>query len=226
MNIGANWDSADKIEDYVKVASKSCHLADFITINVSSPNTMGLRELQTEKNLMEILKRFSDNSLLERANVPVLLKIAPDLNDNELRTIVRVCKKTNISGIIATNTTNARPKRPNKSFHDAGGMSGKPLFELSNIILAKVYYLSKGKIPLIGVGGVFSGQDAFIKLSLGASLIQVYTGLIYQGPFLVQDILDELNELILQNGHKNISEVIGIGNYEFLLNNTDRSILE
>ena len=105
-------------------------------------------------------------------------------------------------------------------------MSGKPLFELSNIILAKVYYLSKGKIPLIGVGGVFSGQDAFIKLSLGASLIQVYTGLIYQGPFLVQDILDELNELILQNGHKNISEVIGIGNYEFLLNNTDRSILE
>ncbi len=224
LNIGANRNSPDKICDFIDVLSRSAHLVDFLTINVSSPNTEDLRKLQSRKNLIELVRKIKQNYVVKLYKKPILLKIAPDLTNRELKSIIEICQMYEISGIVATNTTTERPNLKSPLQKESGGLSGKPLFEISNQVLAKLYYLSGGKIPLIGVGGIFSGEDAFKKICIGASVVQLYTALTYQGPYLVNSILIKLSHLIEEAGYTNVSEAVGSKNHDYLMKETDRSI--
>lgn len=224
LNIGANKNSKDKILDFAKVLTHSAETVDFITINVSSPNTVGLRSLQRHHDFNQLVQEVMRNDAVVMYKKPILVKVAPDLNNEELKSIIEVCKNHKISGIIATNTTIQRPNLKSSNVIKTGGLSGKPLFDISNTTLAKLYYLSKGKIPLVGVGGIFSGQDAYKKICLGASVVQLYTSLTYQGPSVVRNILNQLTEILDAEGHNSITEAIGSKNYEYLMSETDRSI--
>ena len=224
INVGANKNSSDRISDFIEVLEHNAQNVDFITINISSPNTVGLRNLQRFHDLNHLVQGIMQNEVVIAHKKPVLIKVAPDLNNQELKSIVKVCKKYKISGIIATNTTIQRPKFKGFYKDKAGGLSGKPLFDISNSTLAKLYYLSDGKIPLIGVGGIFSGQDAYKKICLGASVVQLYTGLIYQGPYVVENILNQLRDILDSEGHYSISDAVGSKNHEYLMAETDRSI--
>ena len=225
LNVGANKDSADRILDFINVISYFANDVDYFTINISSPNTYGLRNLQTEKNLEELLSRMTMSKELKKIRKPILIKIAPDLVDKDLKTIVNLCKIYRIAGIIATNTTiNREYDLKSRYAGNNGGLSGKPLFNQSNIILAKLYFISKGTIPLIGVGGVFSGEDAYKKICIGASIVQLYTAFAFKGPLVFSEILEDLNTLVKKDGYSHISEAVGSKNYQFLVDETDRSI--
>ena len=224
INIGANKNSPDRISDFIKVSTHSAASVDFITINVSSPNTVGLRNLQHFHELSRLVQNIMQNEVVIEHKKPIFIKVAPDLNNQELKSIVKVCKKYKISGIIATNTTIQRPHFKGSYQDKVGGLSGRPLFDISNSTLAKLYYLSEGKIPLVGVGGVFSGQDAYKKICLGASVVQLYTSLIYQGPDVVENIINHLRDILREEGHHSISEAVGSKNHEYLMSETDRSI--
>ncbi|MCP5382547.1 MAG: quinone-dependent dihydroorotate dehydrogenase [Kordiimonadaceae bacterium] len=211
-NIGANKLSKDQIEDYVISLKRLLGLADYFTINISSPNTPGLRALQGKEALDELLSKLKavrDQAGLER-NPPLILKIAPDLNDQECADIAEIILKHKMDGLIVSNTTLSRPKLISSFKDEAGGLSGAPLFELSTEILSKMYKLTSGKIPLIGVGGVSNGEQAYAKIKAGASLIQLYSALVYHGPGLVRKINRELEELLKKDGFRNIAEAIGI----------------
>ena len=166
------------------------------------------------------------NKELKKIRKPILIKISPDLIDQDLKKIVNLCKIYRIAGIVATNTTiNREYDLKSKFAENNGGLSGKPLFYQSNIILAKLYFLSKGTIPLVGVGGIFNGQDAYKKICLGATTVQLYTAITYNGPIIFNKILDEMNILVKKDGFSNISEAVGSKNFQFLMDETDRSIL-
>ncbi len=225
LNVGANKDSENKISDFIEVISYFSNEVDYFTINISSPNTHGLRNLQKEKNLEELLSRITINNELKKIKKPILIKISPDLTDENLKKIVNLCKIYRIAGIVATNTTiNREYDLKSSCAENNGGLSGKPLFNQSNIILAKLYFLSKGTIPLIGVGGIFSGEDAYKKICIGASIVQLYTAFAFKGPLVFSEILEDLNTLVKKDGYKNISEAVGSKNYQFLVDETDRSI--
>ena len=225
INVGANKDSNDKVSDFIEVISYFSKEVDYFTINISSPNTHMLRSLQKKENLDELLKRINSNNKEKKINKPILIKISPDLDDEELKIIVELCQIHKIAGIVATNTTVNRDFNfISKNSQKSGGLSGKPLFQKSNIILAKLYFLSKGTIPLVGVGGIFNGQDAYKKICLGATTVQLYTALTYNGPILLNKILDEMNTLVKKDGFSNISEAVGSKNFQFLMDETDRSI--
>ena len=224
LNVGVNRTSPNKILDFVSVLNYSSSAVDFLTINVSSPNTEGLRNLQSKQDLVKLVKEVMRSDVVIKDRKPILLKIAPELNDEELKSIISICRKYGISGIIATNTTTKRPNLKSSHYKQTGGLSGKPLFNISNTILAKLYYLSDGKIPLIGVGGVFSGQDAYKKICLGASVVQLYTALTFQGPTVVKKIITELKYLLEEDGYEHISEAVGSKNLTYLMEETDRSI--
>ena len=225
INVGANKDSEDRISDFIDVISYFSNDVDYFTINISSPNTYGLRNLQRQNKLEELLSRININNEIKKIRKPILVKISPDLEDQDLKEIVNLCKNYRIDGIIATNTTINREYNLKSRFaENNGGLSGKPLFYQSNIILAKLYFLSKGSIPLIGVGGIFSGEDAYKKICIGASLVQLYTAFTFEGPLVFYKILKDLNLLLKKDGYKNISEAVGSKNYQFLVDETDRSI--
>ena len=225
INVGANKNSKDKISDFIDVISCFSNDVNYFTINISSPNTFGLRKLQNKRNLNELLYRICSEKKLINIKKPILIKISPDLENDELEIIVESCQKYKIDGIVATNTSVHRNSNlKNNSSKENGGLSGKPLFYRSNLVLAKLYYLSNGKIPLIGVGGVFSGKDAYKKICIGATVVQLYTALSYEGPLLFNNILNELNSLVERDGFNNISEAVGSKNYEFLKDETDLSI--
>jgi dihydroorotate dehydrogenase len=214
VNIGKNKDTADASSDYILLLEKFYNHADYITINISSPNTKNLRDLQNENLLNDFLQKISQckNNLqkISSKNTPILLKIAPDLEFEQQKNIAKIVIDNNIDGIIISNTTIGRDlnlKSP-KSI-EIGGLSGKPLFEKSNEVLRNFYRLTEGRIPLIGVGGISSAQDAYIKIKNGASLIQIYSAFIYQGFSLVEKIKKQLSENIKKDGFKNISEAIG-----------------
>ena len=225
LNVGANKYSEDKISDFIDVISYFSNDVDYFTINISSPNTHGLRNFQKKKHLEELLSRVTTNKKLKKIRKPILIKISPDLVDQDLKTIVNLCKIYRIAGIIATNTTINREYDLKSSYaQNHGGLSGKPLFNQSNIILAKLYFFSKGTIPLIGVGGVFSGEDAYKKICIGASIVQLYTAFAFKGPLVFREILEDLNKLVKKDGYGHISEAVGSKNYQFLVDETDRSI--
>jgi dihydroorotate dehydrogenase len=196
-NIGANKDSADRIADYVTLVGAFAGLVDFLTINVSSPNTPGLRDLQEEAALDELLARCveaRDGSDTRPTRTALLLKIAPDIGLDTLDAIVATALKRGLDGLVVSNTTLARPASLQETglAGQAGGLSGKPLFAMSTRLLAEAYLRLGRQLPLIGVGGIDSGEAAWAKIRAGASLLQLYSALVYKGPGLIADIKRDL----------------------------------
>lgn len=210
INIGKNKNSEDDFSDYEFLYSTVEEYADYITINISSPNTPGLRDLQKKENITKLI------SILPPKTKATFIKISPDLNDKELNDLCNIALESDkVDGLILTNTTitrqnlHSKPVKNSWKIDEVGGLSGPPLRNLSNQIIHKVYKKTKGKIVLIGVGGVSSGKDAFEKISLGCNLVQLYTSLIYQGPNLIFDILTELSYLLKKNNLKNVYQLVG-----------------
>ncbi|XP_045193969.1 dihydroorotate dehydrogenase (quinone), mitochondrial-like isoform X1 [Mercenaria mercenaria] len=214
VNLGKNKTSDSPVEDYVKGVEKFGPLADYLVINVSSPNTPGLRSMQGKQQLEKLVAKVSE----ERKNIeserkpPLLVKIAPDLTEQDKKDITDVVLKVpgRVDGLIVTNTTVTRPESLKSKYKDeTGGLSGEPLKDLSTQTVKDMYRLTKGKLPIIGVGGVACGQDAYDKIRAGASLVQLYTALVYQGPPVVKRIKRELEELLQKDGFSNVSEAVG-----------------
>ncbi len=212
INVGANKDSEGFVIDYVEGVKRFAPLADYLTINISSPNTPGLRALQGREALDELLSKLKgvrDNAGLD-TKPPLLLKIAPDLDNNECEDIAEIILKHQMDGLIVSNTTLSREGLGSAHKDEAGGLSGQPLFELSTKVLSRMFELTEGQIPLVGVGGIGSGAQAYAKIRAGASLVQLYSALVYGGPGLVRRINDELEALIKKDGLSNITEAIGL----------------
>jgi len=214
VNIGANRNSTDLVEDYVRLIETFTTVASYFTVNVSSPNTPGLRNLQQGKALDELLARVIDarEKFRPRAGLtPVLLKIAPDLTLPGLDDVVGVARKRRVDGMIVGNTTISRPGslRENDRAREQGGLSGRPLFKLSTRMLAEAFVRTEGAFPLIGVGGVDSGATAIAKIKAGATLLQLYSGLVYRGIGVVTEIKADLTAA-LKRGHRNsLASMIG-----------------
>ncbi len=192
---------------------------DFFVINVSSPNTPGLRDLQESKNLELVIKKCCKTNkecskVENEIEKPLLVKIAPELNQGFLEDIIKIVKKYKISGIVATNTTLDRPETNNTSYEkiykEVGGLSGAPLKDKSTEMIRKIYRLTKGKIPIIGVGGIFTAEDAWNKIAAGASVVQLYTGLVFEGPGIAKSIVKGLKNRLESEGFESISDVVGI----------------
>ena len=210
VNLGANKLSKDRVADYVTVLTRLADCSDFFTINVSSPNTKGLRDLQEKTALEELIRAVLTARDDVAAEKPVLLKLAPDLSDAQLVDVVEVCMDQKIDGIVATNTTLDRQGLRSNYQGEAGGLSGQPLFEKSTAVLKRVAEVTGGNIPLIGVGGVASAEQAYAKIRAGASLVQLYTALSYHGMGLVPQIVKGLAKLLERDGYTNISQAIGV----------------
>jgi len=214
VNIGANKDSADRNADYVKLIETFAPVASYFTVNVSSPNTPGLRNLQQAAALDDLLAKVIDARERVRRNAgdsPVLLKIAPDLSLTELDDVVHIARSRRVDGMIVANTTVARPStlREQARASEQGGLSGRPLFRLSTRMVAEAYVRAEGAFPLVGVGGIDSGGAALTKIRAGASLIQLYSALIYKGLGLVDDIKNDLASTLLRTGRDSLSEIVG-----------------
>jgi dihydroorotate dehydrogenase len=209
----------EAIPDYLASFELVHALADYIVINVSSPNTPNLRELQRADALtalLDALQKRNQELSEERARgraMPLLVKIAPDLDERELATIVEVAERAKMAGIIATNTTTSRARLRTPSSviesYGEGGLSGAPLRERSTAIIAAIYRLTRGRMPIIGVGGIFTAEDAWEKICAGASLVQLYTGFIYQGVGVVRDINDGLAKILKEQGYDTLDEAVG-----------------
>ena len=212
VNIGKNKDvpNEEAVENYLKSFDLAHTVADYITINVSSPNTPNLRELQKAENLEELLSALQNRNR-ELSAKPLLVKIAPDLSESEIEAIVGIAAQLEISGIIATNTTIKREnlKTQNVEKIGAGGLSGKPLRKRSTEVISRIHQYSNGKLPIIGVGGIFSAADAYEKIAAGACLLQAYTGFIYQGFTFARDINSGLSEILKEKGFQSLDQAIG-----------------
>jgi dihydroorotate dehydrogenase len=211
INLGKNRDSRDAAADYAEGIRRTAGLADYLVINVSSPNTPGLRDLQTGAALEALLRRLISAGEETGSRVPLLVKIAPDLSTEECGDIAQVALETGIDGLIVSNTTIERP-RGLRSRHacEAGGLSGRPLFASSTALLADIHRLTEGRLPLIGVGGIASAADAYAKIRAGASLVQLYTALVFAGPVLVAEIKSGLAALLRNDGFGSVTEAVGI----------------
>lgn len=209
LNLGANKDSDDRASDFAKVLSHCGAHVDFATVNVSSPNTEKLRDLQGSAALTALLNGVMEARALLAKPIPVFLKIAPDLSDPELSEIAEVALSTGVQGIITTNTTLSREGLHSPQKGEMGGLSGAPLFERSTQVLAKMSELTEGKLPLIGVGGVSNAEQAYAKICAGASAVQLYTALVYGGLSLASDIVRGLDKLLEKDGHAQIKGAIG-----------------
>ena len=210
INIGPNKNTKDQKNDFGEGLKNFFDIADYITINISSPNTKGLRDFHDKEKLKNLL--FSLNKIKEdkKTNIPLLLKISPDIKDNYISEIVNVSINNNISAIILTNTTEGnRDNLVSKMNKEEGGLSGEPLQKISTNIIKKFYKELNGKIPIIGVGGVNSGKAAYEKILAGASLLQLYTSFVYRGPSTAKKIKKELIEILKAEGINNIQEVVG-----------------
>lgn len=209
VNIGKNKDvpNEEAIENYLASFDLAHAVADYIAVNVSSPNTPNLRELQKAENLEELLAELQKRNF-ELSAKPLLVKIAPDLSENEIEAITDIALTLNLAGIIATNTTVKRENLKTK-ITETGGLSGKPLQKVSNEVIKQIYKYSKGKMPIIGVGGIFSADDAFEKIICGASLLQAYTGFVYQGFTFARDVNSGLQKILKDKDFKNLDEAIG-----------------
>lgn len=213
-NIGKNKDSEDAIADYVRGLMAVYPYADYITVNISSPNTPGLRNLQKRDELSALLAALASAraacTMAHSWQVPLLLKVAPDLDKEERRDVAELVLQHGIDGMIISNTTISRPPAVTGEYKsEAGGLSGRPLLSLSTEVLSDFYRLTEGRIPLIGAGGVASADDAYAKIRAGATLVQLYSALVYQGFGLIKRIHHGLGELMLRDGFSHIREAIG-----------------
>jgi dihydroorotate dehydrogenase len=214
VNVGANKDSPDRVADYVRLIETFAPVASYFTVNVSSPNTPGLRNMQQAHILDDLLAKVIDARERVRAKAgdsPVLLKIAPDLSLAELDEVVHVARSRRVDGMIVANTTVGRPSslRETARAKEQGGLSGRPLFRLSTRMVAETYVRAEGAFPLIGVGGIDSGGAALTKIRAGASLIQLYSPLVFKGLGLVDDIKNDLASTLLRTGREQLSEIVG-----------------
>lgn len=215
VNIGKNKTSEDAAADYVQGVHTLSQYADYLVINVSSPNTPGLRKLQGRKQLKDLIKRVQaardEMQWAEDGPPPLLVKIAPDLSKQDLEDIAAVALALRLDGLIISNTTISRPD-PVSSHplaKEAGGLSGKPIFDLSTTVLREMYILTRGKIPLVGCGGISSGEDAYRKIRAGATLVQLYTAFAYGGPALIPQMKAELADCLKRDGFKSVQEAVG-----------------
>ena len=212
VNIGKNKDvpNEEAVENYLAVFELMHPVADYIAVNISSPNTPNLRDLQRAESLDDLLRPLQQRNR-EMGTKPLLVKIAPDLTDPEIEAVVAVCCQHNVAGIIATNTTVSRVglATPNVGAIGLGGLSGKPLGVRSTEVISRIFRFSNGTLPIIGVGGIFNARDAFDKLVAGASLIQAYTGFIYGGPGFARDINAGLIRLLKEGGFTTLDEAVG-----------------
>eukprot|EP00890_Picochlorum_soloecismus_P006206 jgi/Picsp_1/6587/NSC_03930-R1_dihydroorotate dehydrogenase len=216
INLGKNKTSEDAVGDYCTGVRELGYLADYLVINISSPNTPGLRALQSRKELetliSAVLQERNSLQITEKGHAPPLLvKIAPDLVQQDLEDIAKVSLKLGVDGLIVSNTTIERPEgiRNHPDAGETGGLSGKPLFSMSTDVLSEMYKLTKGKIPLIGVGGVSSGREAYQKIRAGASLIELYTAFSYAGPSIVPNIKKELAQCLATDGFASVKDAVG-----------------
>jgi dihydroorotate dehydrogenase len=211
-NLGKNRDTTDGAADYIACIEAVTGLADYLVVNISSPNTPGLRALQARAQIEELISRVNEARRLSPVpkQPPILVKVGPDLDESEIRGIAEVALAASVDGLIVGNTTVARPsslKSPHASA--PGGLSGKPLFNLSTSCLAAMYRLTQGRIPIIGCGGIASGADAYAKIRAGASLVQLYSALVFHGPGLVGRIKGELAAKLRADGFGSVREAVG-----------------
>jgi dihydroorotate dehydrogenase len=210
VNIGPNKDSENRLKDYVIGLKKFYDIADYITINISSPNTENLRNFHDDSKFNELLETLETEKIKLKSKIPIVVKISPDILDEQIESISKTLIKYKVSAIIVSNTTASnREKLEDVTKHQKGGLSGKPLEEISNKLIGKFYKLLKGKIEIIGVGGVDSGESAYRKFTAGASFVQLYTGMVFQGPSIVRKIKKELKKILINEGVKSFKEIIG-----------------
>ena len=210
INVGPNKDSDNRLNDYL-IGLRTFHeVADYITINISSPNTENLRSFHEESKLQELLGSILKEKNDLKSNVPIVVKISPDIDENQINLISEILLENEIKAIIISNTSeSSRNLLSDIQRHQKGGLSGKPIETKSNILINKFYKLLKGKIKIIGVGGVDSGQAAYAKFLAGADFIQLYTGMVFKGPNIVGIIKKDLKDLLLRDGVKNFNEIVG-----------------
>jgi len=212
VNIGPNKDAQDQLNDFCIGLKNFFNIADYITVNISSPNTEGLRDFHNQAKLNDLLAALNKIKKDKKTDIPLLLKISPDIHENHISEIVDVILKNSISAIVLTNTTNSnKDNLKDKAKNESGGLSGEPLQQISTNMIRKFYKLLNGKIPIIGVGGVNSGKSAYEKIIAGASLLQLYTGFVYRGPSTAKEIKKELIQILKDEGIKNIKDVVGKG---------------
>jgi len=214
INIGPNKDTKDQKNDFCLGLKNFFDISDYITINISSPNTEGLRDFHEQDKLNDLLSTLNKIKKENKTDVPLLLKVSPDIRDNHITEIADVAIKNNISAIILTNTTNSNRNNLLSKIgkEEEGGLSGEPLQQISTNMIKKFYKQLNGKIPIIGVGGVNSGKSAYEKIIAGASLLQLYTGLVYKGPSIAKAIKKELVKILKFEKIKNIKDAVGINN--------------
>ena len=210
INIGPNKDTSDRLNDYL-IGLKTFHEeADYITINISSPNTENLRNFHEGGKLQDLLKSVITEKKNLNSNIPIAVKVSPDISEDQVNQITEILLENEINVVIVSNTSDAtRDKLSNIQRHQKGGLSGKPIEEKSNNLINKFYKLLKGKIKIIGVGGVDSGQAAYDKFIAGADFVQLYTGMVFKGPNIAGIIKKDLKELLIRDGVKNYSEIVG-----------------
>jgi dihydroorotate dehydrogenase len=210
INLGKNRNSRDAVLDYAEGIRRAAKVADYLVVNISSPNTPGLRDLQRRASLRALLVPLLRTREECERRVPLLVKISPDLTPKEREDIATIALDAGIDGLIVSNTTVDRPAGlVSRYATEAGGLSGRPLFAASTSLLADMYRLTQGGLPMIGVGGVASGADAYQKIRSGACLVQLYTALVFMGPSLVTDIKKELAELLQAEGFTSVAEAVG-----------------
>ena len=213
INIGPNKDTKNRLEDYLICLRKFHALGDYLTINISSPNTENLRSFHNQNELDELLNAIQEEKQTLKSDIPIAIKISPDIDEINIEQIADLLVKYNIAAVIISNTTDRnRENLKNINKLEKGGLSGKPLEKKSNIFINRFYKILKDKIIIIGVGGVDSGKSAYEKIINGASLIQLYTGMVYKGPNVASKISNELIDILKNEGIKNISEAIGTKN--------------
>ena len=210
INIGPNKDTENRVNDYIKCFEIFHEIADYITINISSPNTKDLRNFHDQTKLDTLLKTINKKKIDLKSNIPIVVKVSPDIDDQEVEKISEVLLDNNVKAVIVSNTSDSsRETLKNIQGHQKGGLSGKPIEKKSNILISKFFKILNRKVKIIGVGGVDSGKSAYEKFCAGANYIQLYTGMVFQGPNIVSKIKKELKELLLKDGVKNFTDIIG-----------------
>tara|TARA_B100002019_G_scaffold285659_1_gene294960 strand:+ start:32 stop:1078 length:1047 start_codon:yes stop_codon:yes gene_type:complete len=210
INIGPNKNTENRLNDYVECLKTFSEVADYITINISSPNTEDLRSFHEQTKLNELLEIIDKEKQNINSKIPIAVKVSPDINDKEINKICEVLLSNNIEVIIISNTSDGtRENLSNIQRHQKGGLSGKPIEKKSSKLISKFYKILKGRIKIIGVGGIDSGKSAYEKFLSGANYVQLYTGMVFRGPNIVNIIKKELSELLIKDGVKNFNEIIG-----------------
>ncbi len=210
VNIGPNKDTIDQTKDYLDCLKTFHNLGDYITINISSPNTENLRNLHDQRKLDSLLKMIEKEKKILNSKIPIVVKVSPDIKDKEISQIAEVLLSNKVDGMIVSNTSDStRENLLNIQKHQKGGLSGKPIELKSTLLISKFYNLIKGRIMIIGVGGVDSGKSAYEKFLAGANYVQLYTGMVFRGPNIVRMIKKELRGLLLKDGVKNFNEIVG-----------------